>query len=182
MNGCLLIRTLLLGMALMPLITKGQNEYARPASYKVEGNSITSNVPLNEISIRAFRYFHRHFPEAAGESWVKSADGYIVSFIANSLRRQAHFDRRGGFLYCVKYYAGKDVARELFLTIKEKYQAYDIDVVTEITDDEKTFYLVKIKNNSSIKTLSVCDGKIAILEELVNGEYISAVPNQVGQP
>jgi hypothetical protein len=175
MKGCLLIRTLFLGMALAPALTKGQSDYAQLAVYNapVAGNAgenpIISNVPLNEINIHAFRHFRRLFPSVSGESWVKSADGYIVSFMENALRHQAHFDRRGAFLYSLNYYAGKDVPGDLGGSIKKKYPDYGIIVVTEITDGEKTFYFVKIENSSSVKTLSVCDGKMEVTEELVNG-------------
>src|SRR5258708_36129785 len=136
MNGCLLIRTLFLGMLLLPVLTKGQNGYARPASYngKEEGNAlVNSNVPLNEIGIHAFRSFHRHFPDVSGESWFKSEDGYLVSFTENFLRRQAHFDKRGAFLYSLKYYAGVNAPSDLAAVIKKKYTGYLIGVVTEIT-------------------------------------------------
>jgi hypothetical protein len=173
MNACLYIRTLLLGVILLPVFTKGQNEYARPASFvperggisEREALSIISNVPLNEINIHAFRYFHRRFPSISGESWTKSADGYIVSFMENAIRHQAHFDKRGAFLYSLQYYAGKDISGDLVVSIKKKYPDYRIGVVTEITDGEKTFYLVKIENNSFVKTLSICDGKTEVLEE-----------------
>ena len=183
MNGCLLIRTLLLGMVLLPGITKGQNEYARMASFSLarEGNSITSNVPLNEINIHAFRHFHRRFPSISGESWAKSEDGYIVSFIGNALRQQAHFDRRGGYLYSLKYYAGTACSADLTASIKKKYPDYRIGVVTEITDGERTFHLVKIENSSSVKTLSVCDGKIEVFEELINGGLTSVGTDQAGR-
>jgi hypothetical protein len=124
---------------------------------------------LNEINTHAFRHFHRRFPSTSGESWFKSEDGYIVSFVENALPHQAHFDKRGAFLYSLKYYAGKDISRDLVASIKKKYPDYGIGVVTEITDGEKTFYLVKIENSSFVKTLSICDGKTEVLEELANG-------------
>ncbi|HEY4062730.1 MAG TPA: hypothetical protein VGM30_12565 [Puia sp.] len=194
MNDCLLIRSLLLrslfgslflGALLLPVITRGQDPYTRPASlnypavynpaavYNPEG-AITSNVPLNEINIHAFRHFHRRWPTVAGESWVKSEDGYIVNFIADALHQQAHFDRRGAFLYALKSYSGSKIARDLEGIVKKKYRDYMITVVTEITDGEKTFYLVKIENSADVKTLSVCDGKIEVTEELINGGVVSA--------
>jgi xylose isomerase len=53
--------------------------------------------------------------------------------------------------------------------VKRKYPGYQLDVVTEITDGEKVFYLVKVISDESVKTLSVSDGKIEVLEDLVNG-------------
>src|SRR5690348_13459491 len=118
MNDCRLFRSLLLGIMLFSVITNGQEGqvaagvFGRAISYNPEG-IIASNVPLNEINIHAFRHFHRRWPAITGESWIKSADGYIVSFTENELHHQAHFDKRGGYLYSLKYYSGKDMSRDL---------------------------------------------------------------------
>ena len=176
MNTSLFTRALLLGIALLPVVSRGQgNRYIGSiknigsAAASFEENGIRSNVPLNEISIRAFRYLHRHFRAAAGESWVKSEDGITVNFFENALQQQAYFSTKGSFRYSLKYYTGKDLTREVAFLVQKRYPGYSIDVVTELTDGEKILYLLKIKNSSSLKSLSVCDGRIEVQEELVNG-------------
>jgi hypothetical protein len=186
MIACHFLRALVLGAALpilggmlMPLITNGQTEYVRTASYTYggpggaftdPGNTLTSNVPLNEINIHAFRHFHRLFPSAAdGERWFKSPEGYQVSFLLGAQPNQAYFDHRGLYLYSLKYYEEKEIPHGTGDLIKMKYPDYRIGVVTEITDGEKTFFLVRISNPSFVRTLSVCDGHIDMIEEMVNG-------------
>ncbi len=171
MKACLLLRGLVLGLVLAPYITDAQNEISPVAyTYNDPGNSISCNVPLNEINIHAYRRFNRLFPTGTtNEYWFKSAEGYQVSFLQDGQRHQAYFDLRGGFLYSLKYYAAAKMASGPAELVRKKYPGYGIDVVTEITDGEKTFYLVKIINPASVKTLSVCDGKVELLEELVNG-------------
>ena len=168
------MRVWVLGVVFAPCITHAQNQIA-PAvyTYNDPGNSISCNVPLNEINIHAYRHFHRLFPTGTtNEYWFKSAEGYQVSFVQEALRHQAYFDLRGGFLYSLKYYAGAKMPAGPAEMVRKKYPDYGIEVVTEITDGEKTFYLVKIINPASVKTLSVCEGKVELLEELVNGGAI----------
>jgi len=189
MNACLNIRTLLTGLILLPVLAIAQSQYARTTSYDPmekgaginragEGAGITSNVPLNEINIHAFRHFHRRFPAVSGESWVKSVDGYIVSFMEDASRHQAHFDSRGGFLYTVKYYTGKGLSRDCISSVKKRFPDYAIGVVTEIGNGEKTFYFVRIADNSLVKTLSIVDGKIEVVEDLING----GITGKTGDP
>jgi len=157
-------------MVLSSFVASGQNSQSLPVSYNFgEGATLTSNVRLNEINIHAFRHFRRRWPTVTGETWLKADGGYIVSFKEKSLRCQARFDTRGGFQYSLKYYAGKDTPGDLAGLIGIKYPAYGIDVVTEITNGEKTFYLVKIENSSSLKTISVSEGRVEVFEELING-------------
>jgi hypothetical protein len=172
MKACLLLRVWVLGLVFAPCFAHAQNQIAQATAYIYNdpGNSISCNVRLNEINIHAYRHFHRLFPSGTtDEYWFKSAEGYQVSFVQDALRHQAYFGLRGGFLYSLKYYAGAKMPGGPAEMVRRKYPDYGIDVVTEITDGEKTFYLVKIINPASVKTLSVCEGKVELLEELVNG-------------
>lgn len=169
MKACLVSCSLALGLLLTSRLD-AQSVYPTTYRFNDPGNSISCNVPLNEINIHAYRHFHRMFPTATSdEYWFKSAEGYQVSFVLGGLRHQAYFDSRGGFLYSLKYYSGTKLQRQTADMVSKKYPEYQIDVVTEITDGDKTFYLVKILNPSAVKTLSVCEGKIEVLEELING-------------
>lgn len=170
MKACLL-RCLLFGLALAPCLTNAQNEILPTVyTHNEPGGGITCNVPLNEINIHAFRHFHRLFSSGTtAEYWFKSEEGFQVSFLKDGQRNQAYFDSHGGFLYSLKYYSGSRIPTVAGDIVRRKYTDYQIDVVTEITDGDKTFYLVKIINPGSVKTLSVCEGKIELIEELVNG-------------
>lgn len=184
MKACLYLLSLL-GIALAPVLTRGQNDYAvrdggspvlthavlrpGPGEKAAVGVEFNSNVPLNEINIHAFRRMHRRYPASLGEYWLKTEDGYLVSFTEHSHRYQACFSLDGAFRGCLQYYAGKDAPAELTQLIGRKYPGYTIKVVTEITDGANVFYRVNIENSSSVKTLSVRDGQVEVLEELVNG-------------
>ena len=170
MKAC---RNLLMGCLvwlLAPALASAQDDY-HPAVYTFNegGTPITSNVPLNEINSHAYRHFQKLFPAGTSkEFWFMSGDGCQVSFLLDGHHNLAFFDKHGGFRYSLKYYPGKEIPRSTGDLIKAKYPEFTIDVVTEITDGEKTFHLVKIINAVSIKTLSVADGKIDVIEELNN--------------
>ncbi|GGB22365.1 hypothetical protein GCM10011511_52830 [Puia dinghuensis] len=162
-------------MVLAPCFASSQNDY-HPAAYTYNDGrtAITSNVPLNEINARAYRHFQRIFPAGiSNEYWFVSDQGYQVSFLLRGRHFQAYFDKRGGFRYSLQYYAGREIPRVPGDLIRAKYPDYQIDVVTEITDGEKTFHLVKIVNPTHIITLSVVDGKIEVLEELINDTAVA---------
>lgn len=180
MNASAILRSRILRIAILGTVIlvsiqlSGQSQLGLPASYHINGagSPMTSNVPLNEINTHAFRHFRKLYPGISGESWIKTEEGYIVSFSEHGLRSQVHFDQRGGFLYSVKYYGAADFDRDLAGLINRRYPGYNIEVVTEITDNEKIFYLVKIETSTSLKTISVNDGKLEVIEELVNGKEV----------
>jgi len=162
---------LLGALLLTSLHGNAQQQLASVASYRPDrgGHTINSNVSLNEISVHAYRHFQKLFPTVSGEYWLKTSEGYIVSFALNSFLQRAHFNLRGNFLCSEKYYGEKDLPLNTWMEIKKKYPDYRIDVVTEITTENGIFYLLKIECYSSVKTISFIDGKIEVMEDLANG-------------
>jgi hypothetical protein len=178
MNTHTLIRPLILGVFLFPAMVIGQQGGAGqpemvagiPQRYSDPGNTFGSNVPINELNASAFRRFHRRFrAAAAGEYWFKAGDGYQVSFMLDQHRQLAYFDLHGAFMYSLKYYDAKETPRETGDLVQRRYPDYKIEVVTEIMDGQKTFYIVQIMNRAYIKILSVNDGRIEVMQEMNNG-------------
>jgi hypothetical protein len=151
----------------VPCVTFGQTTiYPAAYTYNDQGNTISSNIPLNEINSHAWRNFHRLFPTGSGgESWFHSDQGYEVSFILNGSYYQAFFEQRGGYRYSLHHYAGKEIPRGPGDQIKRKYPDYQLNIVTEITDGEKTVYLVRLVSPTNIKTISLCDDEIQVIGE-----------------
>jgi hypothetical protein len=173
MKTRLRLRNLCLGLIFIPCFTSGQSDY-HPTTYTYSNgpdNGISCNVPLNELNSRACRRFHRLFHAVTGtEYWIKSTEGYQVDFtLADGHQRQAFFDPKGVYRYSLKFYAGKEMPREQGDLIRSRFAGYQINVVTEITDGEKIVYLVRIVDPSSVKNISLCEGKIDVLEEMTNG-------------
>jgi len=172
MNACLLLRSIAMGLALIPALTFAQQENVTTAAYRYgePGQAFSSNVPLNELNIHAYKHFHRIFSSGVtAEYWVKTADGYQASFMQNDRQHKAYFDRHGYFKFSLAYYEGKDIPRLAGELIQLRYPDYRINVVTEIYDGERTSYLVRVVNTTNIKTLAVYDGQIEVMEEMVNG-------------
>ena len=156
-----------MGLILSPCLSFAQNDF-HPAAYTYndEGNTVTSNVPLNEINAHAWRNFHRLFPAATGEeTWLLSDGGYKVSFNIHGVQYQAWFGNHGVYRYSLHYYSGKEIPRDPGDLIRRKYPDYQLNIVTEITNGEKTVYLVRLINSMHIKTVSVCDGDLRVVEE-----------------
>jgi hypothetical protein len=153
-------------------VVAGQAIVGRPGSgaYSDPGNNFSSNVPINELSAKAFRRFHRRFREVStGESWFKYDQGYQVSFVLDQHHEFAYFDQNGIFLYSLRYYDGKELPKDMVEIVKRIFPDYKINVVTEVNDGQKTFYTLQIINPDYIKVLTMADGRIDIVKELNNG-------------
>jgi hypothetical protein len=176
-----LIRPLILGVFAFPLLVAAQQRgegRVEPASggtgqvvlYSDPGNNFFSNVPINELSPRAYRRFHRLFREVpAGEYWFKYEKGYQVSFTLERHHEFAYFDPSGAFLYSLRYFEGSELSKDMTNFVKRKFPDYKIDVVTEVNNGQETFYILQIMNPEYIKTVTIADGRIDVVKELANG-------------
>jgi len=157
MKACSLWRLLLSGVLLLPFVSRAGN-----------GGPISSNVPLNEISVRAYRYFHTTWPSIRDEVWYKTDKAFIVSFKNDAHRKKAFFNLRGVFLYSMEYYPGEDLSAEVAAVVLRKFPDHRIGIVTQVSNRGKTWFYVKIENGSVLRTLSIIDGKVEVCEELIN--------------
>ena len=48
--------------------------------------------------------------------------------------------------------------------VKRRFPDYKIDVVTEVNDGQKTFYMLQIMNPDKIKVLTFVDGRIDVVK------------------
>jgi len=158
MNACHILRRLVIGVVFWCVW------------YSVVGSgNVVADIPRNEVNIHAYRYFYKHWPSVVGEQWNKTEEGYEASFVERSSCNRVYFNSRGRFLYAYKYYRGEESSPELINQVRMKYPDHSIKLVTEVTDGNKTFYIVNIMNGSSIKNLSIVEGKMELREELING-------------
>lgn len=187
-----LIRPLLLGVFAFPLFVAGQVQDLGPgagvpmhvavgagvpvqgtgttAMYSDPGNNFFSNVPINELSTKAYRRFHRRFRDVpTGEYWFKYSEGYQVSFTVEQHRIFAYFNFGGTFLYSLRYYDAGELSKDMREFVKRRFPDYAISVVTEVNDGMKTSYMLQIMNPDHIKVVTIADGRVDIVSELANG-------------
>jgi hypothetical protein len=143
----------------------------KKAFYKESGYSASerqhqSNVRLNEINPQAFRHFRNNFPTVEQEYWEKTQKGFTAHFKETEKTSLAYYDNQGGFLYSVKYFEASDMKNELKKRLKRDYPGFQFDILTEITNEIKTVYLVTLKNNYVMKSLLIDQGEIRVIDDL----------------
>ena len=120
-----------------PVIVVHSNETMIAYHYDDNKNSITSNVPLNELSTKAYRHFEKNYAEVNKETWTKVSAGTVVTFINNSAFCKIFYNTKGDFVYSFKYYDQKNCSAELTKMIGHAYPGYTIISVVELFDGNK---------------------------------------------
>ena len=126
----------------------------------------SSNVPLNEISTKAFRYLAKHFPGIAGETWTKNISGYTAVFWDHGTLTKLYFNPRGGFYFSLRYYLNGELKNDVRQIVTRAFPTYKIAIVTEAFDGMRTQYGINISNGEKIKMVNVRNGVIDNVKDI----------------
>ncbi len=138
------------------------------------GATNVSGVPylrLNEINATAARHFIRHFSSNGQEKWEMSEDCFIAIYseAGGSIENKVYYTKNGHFMYSVRTY-GEDQLNPLLKRVTlDKFEAYTIKSVLEISDLKSTSYFFHIANSTNFKTVKYFDGRFEVTETYQNG-------------
>lgn len=143
---------------------KNHNDF----NYNFGPDAFESNVRLNEINTRAFRYFLKNFPTAENEKWFKIPKGFCVLFNADSILNKIFYNKKGVFLESVKSYTEQCLNGALKKMIHNLFPDFNIKTVTELFDGRLTSYEICMTNLKTTKIFQVNNYEITNVEELKN--------------
>jgi len=136
-------------------------------SNAVSGSGLENNAGENTATInkRAVKNFNAAFRSAATVKWFTIPDGFIAYCTVAGNSNKVYYDKRGNWRYTTQQYNEKKLPVEVRATVKRTYYDFSIYNVLEIrAAEDKIFYLVYIKDETSFKTIRVYDGEMDELE------------------
>ncbi|HLY69948.1 MAG TPA: hypothetical protein VKR53_09470 [Puia sp.] len=167
-------------VCIMVLVFRPTGDYAQSVSvvnknekgalyyYHDARNFITSNVPLNELSVKAYRHFEKNYADINQETWTKNAGGTLVTFTSNAAFCKIFYDTKGDFRYSFKYYNKKGFPAELTKMIENAYPQNQVVSLVELFDGEQSIFGINISNGEITKSLEMKNGEIKFLDEYRN--------------
>jgi hypothetical protein len=132
--------------------------------------AFSSNVPLNEINTRAFRYFRKRYPNIENEKWAWTDKGMSVAFEDSTSQTRIFFDDKGSFISSAKAYTAFGMGRTLKDELLRLFPDYKVLSVTEDFDGRKILYWITMSKDQSIKSVEVRtdDGEAVDVTPAVN--------------
>ena len=135
-----------------------------------EGLSQSKPYYLNEINTRVLRSFMVTYWNATNPHWVKYAEGFVVYFKSDSIQHKVFYDNRGTRQCTIRQYSEKDLPRDIRHMVKSVYYDYSIYLIDEVTVDDKTSYVIKIEDKTSMKEIKIEDGEMEVTHEFIKSK------------
>ena len=117
--------------------------------------TFSSNVPLNEINAKAFRYFRKRYPNVEDEKWLWTDNGMSVAIEDSISQTRIFFDDRGSFISSAKAYTAYGMGHLLKDEMLRLFPDYKVLSVTEDFDGRKTLYWITMSKDESIRSVEV---------------------------
>jgi hypothetical protein len=137
---------------------------------KQEGLSQSKPYYLNEINTRVLRAFMATYWNATNPQWVKYAEGFVVYFKSDSIQHRVYYDNTGGRQCTIRQYSEKNLPREIRHMVKSVFYDYSIYLIDEVTVDDKTSYVIKIEDKTSLKEIKIEDGEMEVTHEFIKSK------------
>ena len=132
---------------------------------KYSKNEIAEISSVNELNQKATRDFKRTFKEVNNEKWYSIKTGFLAEFNLNTIKNRVFYDKKGNWKFTVSYYDEKHLPVEIRAIVKPVYYDYTISRVEEVHAGDQIIYIVHVQNDSSLKTLRVCEGEMDLIED-----------------
>jgi hypothetical protein len=156
-------RILLLAVIILPFLSGPRASAQQLIAYHftADNQDVTSNVPLNEISTRAFRQFIKAYGFVPSAVWRKEEQGYAVRwFDRDSIGYVVHYTLRGALSDTHIYYTPRNAPPEIRTQMGRLYPAYDLLFVNELADAGHPLYEVGLGNQRLMLIVDVKDASV----------------------
>jgi hypothetical protein len=131
----------------------------------------TGNEPKlefrNDIPVRAIRNFIARFNEVTNLHWYTFEEGFIAKFIADSIETRVVFDTKGFWSETINTYSEENMPAVIKNIVEYSYRDFNVIVAHKIETPTASWYIVKIENETKLKTLQIKNGEMEIIADFV---------------
>jgi hypothetical protein len=128
-------------------------------------NEVADITYVNEVNQKATRDFKKTFKDVNNEKWYSIKDGFLAEFSLNATKTRVLYNKKGNWTFTISYYDEKNLPADVRAIVKPVYYDYTISRVEEVHAADKTFYFVHVQNESSLKTLRICEGEMDLISD-----------------
>jgi len=155
------------GLNVKDSLIYAKNDKPRGSMFDVTpaGSSAENKV----ISKKAIKNFSSGFEKAEDVKWFPLKDGFVAYCNLDAKATRVYYDKRGIHRYTTQSYDEKQMPRDVRGIVKRTYYDFTIYGVLQVDAENKTVYLVYIKDENSFKTIRVCDGE---MDEYESHDYL----------
>ena len=142
------------------VVTPKFHEPDQTISRDVTTEGAPSTYFINNIPAKAIRYVMKNYEEARNMVWDVLNNGFRVYLVSKGVRTKIVFSKNGAMGSVTRYLDEDKFPRPIHGIVKQQYADFIIGSIREVTETDKRFYLVDIRNENQWKSIHVTEKEI----------------------
>ena len=123
-------------------------------------NDYTISSEKVNVNTKVLVAFKKSFDKVTNPTWSGVGKDFLVRFTINGKERSALFTKKGALVYSIVYGAENDLPAESRRLVKGAYVDYTITSATEVKEDNRTIWVIKLEDASNLVFVRVENGEM----------------------
>lgn len=126
----------------------------------INNNSNAGNTEKITVSTKVLGAFVKSFENATSVNWSRVGKDFLATFKIAEKERRALFTKKGNMIYSIVYGIEADLPAETRRLVKSVYIDHTIGVAIEVKEDNRTIWVVRLEDATSLIFVSVENGEM----------------------
>jgi hypothetical protein len=117
------------------------------------------------VNQKVIKSFESVFTRAHDVKWSEYSDHFEAGFKQDDMILKVSYDKDGNMIGSMRYYTEQQLPVNVLCKIKKKYGESKINIVTEVSNEEKTAYFVQLEDKDGYTILKADEkGDIMVVD------------------
>lgn len=117
------------------------------------------------IDARALTNFKKEYSKVGNAKWEQISDGFISKFVQKDIQFCIGYSTKGAWQYTERTYTATNLPIDVKKQVENAYSGYTINLVEEITTNQRTVYIVHIESKEWAMKIKVDGTEMESIEE-----------------
>lgn len=118
-----------------------------------------------KANLKAAAHFRKEFKDGPDVHWYVDEEAIGAYFNRNDIQTRVFYTKKGNWLHTISYYDRSKMPHDIRSLVISNYPDYNITGVQEIKEDNITFYIVHLEDETGYKEVSVYNGELNLYKE-----------------
>jgi hypothetical protein len=161
------ILSALLSTIIITLALAG-NATAAPIDNAKNTRSSLKAAKANSKALKNFTMLYKK--EASGASWSMDNDAMIASFTKEDVKTTVAYNKNGNWFHTLTYYPEDKTPQDITSIMDYAYPKDDVRLTVKVEEGGKVFYIVQLDGKTTIRKVTVYNGEVNQIEELIKSK------------
>jgi hypothetical protein len=144
---------------------------AEDTTTSLTDNVVKANLKASKANSKALRNLATMYKkDAAGASWSMEKDAMIASFTKDDVKTTVVYNNKGNWFHTLTYYPENKTPEEITSIMDYAYPKDDVKLTVKVEEGPMMFYIVQLEGKTTIRKVTVYDGEVNQIQELIKSK------------